>query len=157
MPPCHLIRPKTNLMVAFLLIDIIGMSVHHSHFSACHSLRSVIKTKATEFIRHRTNFRPTEKFDRTFCSHGTVQYFRAVHTEPTNQVDFIFFVRGFTICPCAERYYSKSKLASPSLVTTHPCNRVFAIRNFRRLWRSHLAGQSFSTTFRRLWCSHCAG
>ena len=99
MPPCHLIRPKTNLMVAFLLIDIIGMSVHHSHFSACHSLRSVIKTKATEFIRHRRNFRPTEKFDRTFCSHGTVQYFRAVHTEPTNQVDFIFFCQRFYHLP----------------------------------------------------------
>ena len=95
MPPSPLIRPKTNLMVAFVLIDIIGMSVHHSHFSACHSLRSVIKTKATEFIRHRTNFRPAEKFDRTLCSHGTVQSFRAVHTEPTNQVEFNFFCQQF--------------------------------------------------------------
>ena len=32
--------------------------------------------------RHRTNFRPVEfKFDRTLCSHRTVQYFRSVHTE----------------------------------------------------------------------------
>ena len=91
MPPCHLMRPKTNVMVAFLL-DIIGMSVHHSHFSACHSLRSVIKTKATEFIRHRTNFRPAKKFDQTLCSHGTVQYFRAVHTEPTKPVEFDVFL-----------------------------------------------------------------
>ena len=56
------------------------MSVHHSHFSACHSLRSV------------TNFRPVKKFDQTLCSHGTVQYFRAVHTEPTNQVEFDVFL-----------------------------------------------------------------
>ena len=156
MPPCHLIRPKTNLMVAFLLIDIIGMSVHHSHFSACHSLRSVIKTKASPYGTGPI-------FDRL---KNLIGHF--VHTEPFNvfalftrnrrtRSILFFFVRGFTICPCAERYYSKSKLASPSLVTTHPCNRVFAIRNFRRLWRSHLAGQSFSTTFRRLWCSHCAG
>ena len=146
MASSHLIRPKTKLMVAFLLIDIIGMSVHHSHFSACHSLRSVIKTKATEFIRHRTNFRPAEKVDRTLYSHGTVQSFRAVHTEQTNQVEFnFFFVSSFTICKGEERYYSKSKLASPSLVTTLPCNRVFAVRNFRRLWRSHLADQIFRT------------
>ena len=132
MPPCHLIRPKTNLMVAFLLIDITGMSVHHSHFSACHSLRSVIKTKASSYGTGRI-------FDRLKNLTG-----HFVHTEPTNQVEFIiFFVRGFTICPCAERYYSKSKLASPSLVTTHPCNCVFAVRNFRRLWCSHLAGQIF--------------
>ena len=134
MPPCHLMRPKTNVMVAFLLIDIIGMSVHHSHFSACHSLRSVIKTKASSYGTGRI-------FDRlkNLTRH-------LVHTEPTNQVEFdVFFVRGFTICPCAKRYSGKSKLASPNLVTTHPCNRVFAVRNFRRLWRSHLADQIFRT------------
>ena len=27
------------------------------------------------------NFRPAEIFDRTLHSHGTVQYFRSVHTE----------------------------------------------------------------------------
>ena len=144
MPPCHLMRPKTNVMVASLLIDIIGMSVHHSHFSACHSLRSVIKTKASSYGTGRI-------FDRL---KNLTRHF--VHTEPFNifapftrnrrtRSNLMFFVRGFTICPCAKRYFGKSKLASPNLVTTHPCNRVFAVRNFRRLWRSHLADQILRT------------
>ena len=40
------------------------------------------------FTRYRTNIRPVEKFDRTFCSHGTVQYFHSVHTETTNHDEF---------------------------------------------------------------------
>ena len=28
-----------------------------------------------------SNFQPVEKFDRTLCSHGTVLFFCAVHTE----------------------------------------------------------------------------
>ena len=40
------------------------------------------------------------------------------------------FVRGFTICPCAERGFSKSKIASPSSVTTYTCNHAFAVQNF---------------------------
>ena len=40
------------------------------------------------FTRYRTNFRPVEKFDRTFCSHGTIQYFCSLQTEMTNQDKF---------------------------------------------------------------------
>ena len=36
-------------------------------------------TKA--FTRHRMNFRPTEKFERTLRSLGTVQYLHSVHKE----------------------------------------------------------------------------
>ena len=76
-------------MVAFLLIDIIGMSVHHLHFSACHSLRSVIKTKASSYGTGRI-FDRLKNLTRRFVH--TVQYFRAVHTEPTNQVEFDVFL-----------------------------------------------------------------
>ena len=80
MPPCHLMRPKTNVMVAFLLIDITGMSVRHSHFSACHSLRSVIKTKASSYGTGRI-------FDRL---KNLTRHF--VHTEPFNI--FALFTRN---------------------------------------------------------------
>ena len=80
MPPCHLMRPKTNVMVAFLLIDITGMSVHHSHFSACHSLRSAIKTKASSYGTGRI-------FDRL---KNLTRHF--VHTEPFNI--FALFTRN---------------------------------------------------------------
>ena len=83
MPPSHLIRPRTNLMVAFLLIDIIGMSVHHSHFSAWHSLSSVIKTKASSCGTGRI-------FDRLKNLTGDL-FSRCSHV-PTNQVEFIFFL-----------------------------------------------------------------
>ena len=33
------------------------------------------------FTRRRICFRPALKFNQTFCSHGTVEYFRSVHTE----------------------------------------------------------------------------
>ena len=38
------------------------------------------------FKWHWTSFRTAEKFDSTLLSYGTVQYFRSVHTELTNQV-----------------------------------------------------------------------
>ena len=44
--------------------------------------RRVIKTR---FTRCWTNFL-FEKFHRPFCSHGTVQYLRSVHTELTNWI-----------------------------------------------------------------------
>ena len=115
MPPSHLIRPKTNLMVAFLLIDMIGMSVHHSHFSACHSLRSVIKTKASSYGTGRI-------FDRLKNLTG-----HFVHTEPFNIFALftrnrrtrsnliVFFVRGFTVCPCrALLYQIQTSVSQPS-------------------------------------------
>ena len=80
MPPSHLIRSKTNLMVAFLLIDMIGMSVHHSHLSACHGLRSVIKTRVSSYGTGRI-------FDRL---KNLTRHF--VHTEPFNI--FALFTRN---------------------------------------------------------------
>ena len=32
----------------------------------------------------------------------------------TSLVGFFTFMSGFTICPCAESYFSKSNMASPS-------------------------------------------
>ena len=52
------------------------------------------------FSRHRTDFRPAEKFDWTLGPHETVQYFRAVHTGlcRARRLNFIrlawFYVNG---------------------------------------------------------------
>ena len=81
----------------------------------------------TSFTRNRSIF--------SRCSHGTV--------EPGWTLTF---VRGFTICPCAEPYLSKSKMASPSWVTTHPCNRVFTVQKFSRPRSSYLDVQIFDHT-----------
>ena len=85
-------------------------------------------------------------------SHGTGRIFDGlknltahfVNTEPFNIFALftqncrpgwiLTFVRGFTICSCAERYLNKFNMASPSWVTTHPCNHAFTIQKFSR-WR----------------------
>ena len=46
------------------------------------------------------------------------------------RTSLIFFLCGNAICPWVERYFSKSKLmASPSWVTTHPCNHAVAVQS----------------------------
>ena len=48
--------------------------------------------------------------------------FRAVHTKLANQLEFILtFVKGFTICLCAMRYFSKSQLSSHASVQQRLC------------------------------------
>ena len=65
-----------------------------------------------------------KKFDRTLRSPGTVQYFRSVHTKLTNEVEFqLFSVCGFTVCPCAERYFSRSKMAQSRPQCFYPLTR----------------------------------
>ena len=110
MPPCHLMRPKTNVMVASLLIDIIGMSVHHSHFSACHSLRSVIKTKASSYGTGRI-------FDRL---KNLTRHF--VHTEPFNI--FVLFARNFIIVRL------KCFRVNGTPKRTKPVSRIFFVRKW---------------------------
>ena len=51
---------------------------------------------------------------RLLRSQGAVQYFRSVHTELRNKINFLSFVNGFNICPWAERSLSKSYTASRS-------------------------------------------
>ena len=87
------------------------------------------------FTGYRSNFRLVEKFTRTLRSHGTV--------EPGW---ILTFVRGFTICPYVERYFSKSKIESPNWVTKHPCKRALtSILAFKSsyvqrgsVWAEHL-------------------
>ena len=55
-------------------------------------------------------------------------------------------VKWILICPCPERYWSKSKMAPPSWGTTYLCNHAFIVQIFRRLWCSHRAGQHFDST-----------
>lgn len=70
-----------------------------------------------------------EMFDieRTLRSYGTVEYFCFVHTELTNQIEFLFFIflSGITIRACTERFFGKSNMVSSSSVTTHSCNHAF--------------------------------
>ena len=74
--------------------------------------------------RCRSNFQPVEKFDRALrftwnrsifsrCSHGTV--------EPGWILTFVRFY-----------HLPMRKMASPSWVTTHPCNRVFTVQKVSR-------------------------
>ena len=110
MPPCHLMRPKTNVMVAFLLINIIGMSVHHSHFSACHSLRSVIKTKASSYgtgrifdrlknlTRHFVHTEPFNIFALFTLDCRTVIFPRKVSNTTTRKSMFTISVGNFLAC-----------------------------------------------------------
>ena len=44
-----------------------------------------LRSRRARLLSHGTGriFDPVEKFDRTFCSHGTVQDFCSVHTERT--------------------------------------------------------------------------
>ena len=53
---------------------------------------------------------------------------------------------GFTICPCTERYLSKSEMTSPNWTATHPRNHAFNVQKFRRSWYSQRAGQTFDRT-----------
>lgn len=95
------------------------------------------------------NFRLAENFaDTSFtpnrsifslCSHVTV--------EPGW---ISTFLRGFTICPCAESYLGKSKMAPSGRVTTHPCNRAFTVHIAYTL-RVHIAPVKFSSKQVKHW------
>ena len=71
------------------------------------------------------------------------------------------FVWGFTICPCVECYFGKSKMVSPSWVTTHPSHHAFAMQKLRWLWCSHCCVNfaisakilTSSTSRKIIWCS----
>ena len=64
-------------------------SYHNSHtFSTSRMLHVSLEIIYATSTRHRTNFRPAEKFVHALRSHGTVQYFRSVYTELANQVEF---------------------------------------------------------------------
>lgn len=70
------------------------------------------------------------------------------------------FVWGFTICPCIECYFGKSKMVSPSWVTMHPCHHAFAMQKLRWLWCSHCCVNfaisakilTSSTSRKIIWC-----
>lgn len=70
------------------------------------------------------------------------------------------FVWGFTICPCIECYFGKSKMVSPSWVTMHPCHHAFAMQKLRWLWCSHCCVNfaisakilTSSTSQKIIWC-----
>ena len=70
------------------------------------------------------------------------------------------FVGGFTICPWIECYFGKSKMVSPSWVTTHPCHHAFAMQKLRWLWCSHCCVNfailanilTPSTSRKTIWC-----
>ena len=96
-----------------------------------------------KFTRNRTNSRPAEKFDRTIRSHGTVQYFCSRFTRNWRASS------GFTICPYAERYFSKSEMTSPNWNATHPRTHAFDVQKFRRSWHSQRSGQIFDRTSKK--------
>ena len=99
-----------------------------------------IRGTEPSFTLQRTNFLTGwTKFDRTLRSPGTVRYFRSVHTKLTNEVEFqLFSVCGFTVCPCAERYFSRSKMAQSRPQCFHPLTREIG-RTFTRC-RANLDG-----------------
>ena len=78
--PCNLV------VVIFLFLEILprgqisqnGRIRTHHVFVGSLTLRPKKCGTYVTFTRHRTNFRPAEKFDRTLCS---FLYFHFVHTE----------------------------------------------------------------------------
>ena len=75
----------------------------------------------TQYLVHKEPFDPLALFTRT-----------------DEQSWILTFVSGLTICSCAERYCSKSKMASGP--ATFPCNYTFPVQkknNNIRLWYSH--------------------
>ena len=71
------------------------------------------------------------------CVHGTVQYFRYVHTELTNQVEFLFW---WVVLPSARAQYTS--LTNPKW---RPLTRYHAARQ-TRLWP--LPAKNFRTVIR---------
>ena len=61
---------------------------------------------------------------------------------------FSTFLSGFTICPWADWYSSKSKIVSTSWITMHSCNHTFALQKFRQSW---CFGQIFDCTRKKIW------
>ena len=110
-----------------------------------------IKPMAT-LTKHWTNFRLAKNFDRTLRSHETVQYFRSVHTWPSNLVKYKP-LRGFTICPCAESYLTKSKIAPSSLVTKYPRNRAFTVQKNLDGYGVHIALVKYCSNIAKPCCA----
>ena len=86
--------------------------------------------------------------------HGTGRIFDqlfnnfALFTLWTDEPGWIVtFLSGFTTYLRAERYFSKSKMASP-LRSYHTSMqpRLSRVQTFRRFWYSHLASQTFQRT-----------
>ena len=88
------------------------------------------------------------------CNSGTGRIFDqlfnnfALFTLWTDEPGWIVtFLSGFTTYLRAERYFSKSKMASP-LQSYHTSmqQRLSRVQTFRRFWYSHLASQTFQRT-----------
>ena len=94
------------------------------------------------FFPHPCNHALTknEIFDWTLRSHGI--------DEPGWA-----FVISFTIYPCAERFFSRLKMASCSWFSLHSCNYAIALKKFWQFWCLRRAGQIFDQvkTWPRFW------
>ena len=72
------------------------------------------------FFPYRTYFLPAKTFNRTLHLHQTFQRFLP-YSPRTDESGGIKGGILFTICPCAEHYFGKTKMAS----STHPCSHAF--------------------------------
>ena len=128
------------------IIQFAGGFRHNLFWRFCKACVSAFRDKNKAFFTcYQTNFRPARKRGRTLCSQGTFQCFCSVDTELFNQVEF---ARGSNICSLAERYLSKSKMASSSEHAS--CNHAFALQTFRRFWCLDYSGLIFDQTGQKI-------
>ena len=106
----------------------------------------------TTFTKHRTNFRLAKNFDRTLGSDETVQFFRSVHTWPSNLVEYKLLSE---VLPSvhAQSYLTKSKMAPSSSVTTHPCDRAFTVQKNLDGYGVHIAIVKYCSNIAKPCCA----